>query len=98
MLGAGDGAVGVFDDLRDLAPVGSSIESHTEPTAMADVRRHVEPLGFLVDELGLHARRRRAPEPENAVAVVVAVEGQERLLGGDEPRGRAVTQPFGCFR
>ena len=93
--GPGDRAVGVFDDLRDLGPVGTAVEPHADPAAVPDVRGHVEPLGLLVDELGLHAGRRRAPQPENAVAVMVAVERHERLLAGDEPRGRAVTQSLG---
>ena len=51
MTRAGDGPVCVFDDLRDLRPVGTAIEAHADPAAVPDVRRHVEPIGLLVDEL-----------------------------------------------
>ena len=95
MTRARDRAVGVLDDLRDLGPVGAAIEPHAEPTAMPDVSRHVEPIGLLADELRLRTGRRRAPEPENAVAVMVVVERHERLLARDEPRRRAVTQSLG---
>ena len=44
-------AGGVAADGVDLGPVDAVVEPHTEPTAMADVGRHEEPLGLLVDDV-----------------------------------------------
>src|SRR5437870_1076489 len=65
---------------------------------MADVGGHVEALGLLVDELRLHPGRRRTPQSQNAVAVMIVVERHERQLGGDEPRGCTVAQSLGGLR
>src|SRR5580765_7304294 len=94
---SGDRAVCVLDDLPDLGPVGAAVEPHTDPTTMSDVRGHVEPLGLLLDELRLRAGRRRAPQAENAVTVMVVVERHEGFLSRDEPRGCTVTQSLGGF-
>ena len=77
------------------APVDLAVEPDPDPTAVADIRGHVEPVGFLVDELLLHAGRRRADEAEPLVVVMVVPRGGEGLLVADEPRRRAVAQPLG---
>ena len=70
-------------------------QPHPDPAAVADVGRAEEHVGLLVDHLLLHARRRRAPDAEDAVAVVIVDEHRDRLLVPHEPRRRAVTRPLG---
>src|SRR5438874_1653864 len=93
-LRGGDARVGIDEDLLDLSPVDPAVEPDTDPTAVPDVRGHVEPVWLLVDQLLLHARRSGADEAEPLVAVMVVPGGGKRLLVPDEPGRRAVAQPL----
>ena len=73
-------AVRVLDDARDFVPVGVSVEPDTDPAPTAHIRRHEEAVRFLIDHLGLHARRGRTPQRQPAVTVVIVEIHHERLL------------------
>src|SRR5215217_462980 len=88
------GDVGVLDRARDRVPVQAAIEPHADPAPMTDVRRDEVELRLRLDEPALEPVRRRAPEREAAVAVVVVEVHHERALAADEERGRAVAQPL----
>ena len=90
--------VGVGADLRHLVPVRVDIEAHAEPAPLADVGRPEEPLRLLLDQLGLDAGRRGAPDGQPAVLVVVVEEHDERLLAPNEEGRRAVARPLGDLR
>jgi len=65
---------------------------------VTDVRRHEELLRVGLDEQALIARRRRAPDREAPVAVVVVEHHQEAPLPAHEEGRRAVTQAFAGLR
>src|SRR5437588_10952359 len=64
---------------------------------MADVRRAEETFRLLAYEILLRAGRCRAPEAEDAVAVMIVDIHHDRLLAANEPRRRAVTQALSDF-
>jgi hypothetical protein len=94
----GDAAVRILGHLRDFVPIGRDVEPQPDPTTMAYVGRYEEPLGLLVDQLGLHAGRSDAPDRQAPVTVVIVVEHDEGLLAVDEEGRRAVARPLGDGR
>src|SRR5437762_3159140 len=83
----GDAAVGVGQDAGDFVPVDVDVEAHAEPAPVAHIGRPEEALGLLGDEFGLYAGRRRAPDAEDPVAVMVVDEHGDRLAIPHEPGG-----------
>ena len=65
---------------------------YAEPTAMADVGRPEEPVGFGLDHLGLDPFRGGAPDRQTAVVVVVIQEHHEAGLAVDEEGRSAVAE------
>jgi hypothetical protein len=63
-----------------ISSIRIPVQADSDPTPAADVRRHEEAVRFLIDHLGLHARRGRAPQRQPAVAVVIVEIHHERLL------------------
>src|SRR2546425_9264575 len=86
-----DGDVRLLDRAGDRVPVEPFVELHADPAAVADVRRDKVMLRVGLHETALHPGRRRAPQRETTVRMVVVHVGHERLLT-DEPRRRAVTR------
>src|SRR5581483_9780172 len=93
-----DGRERVLDDPRELVPVDAVVEPHAEPAAVADVGRPEEALGVRRDEQLLVPRRRRAPDAEDAVAVMVVEQHEEAALLADEEARRAVARPLARLR
>jgi hypothetical protein len=84
----------VLDDSLQLDPVETAIETEAQPAPMADVGRHEEPVGLGSDEHFLHPGRRRAPNREAIVAVVIRQDHQKGARAPDEEGRRAVTRPL----
>ena len=80
-----DLTVRLFADGAQFSAVEVNVEPHPEPAPVADVGRPEEPVGLLLDELGLHAGRGGAPDTDDAVAVMIVDEHHE----GDEPVGES---------
>src|SRR3954447_25238262 len=56
--------IGVADDLRDLVPVGVTVDADPAPAAVADVRRTEVAVRVGGEQFLLGTGRRRAPEGE----------------------------------
>src|SRR5260221_5826377 len=65
---------------------------------MPDIRRDEEPCGVGIDEQLLVAGRRRAPDREPTVAVMVVEQHEEAFLLANEERGRAVARTLARLR
>jgi hypothetical protein len=97
-LGRRDLGVGVLGNPRELVPVKTTVEPDAEPSPVPDVGRHEELLGIRLRQQLLHAVRRRAPDREAPVPVVVRQHHQEGPLLPDEERRRAVAEPLARLR
>ena len=92
-----DASIGVADDLIDLSPVGTTVDSYAQPAAMANVGRSKELLAVLGDHFLLRTRWCRTPEAEVVNSVMVVVDGNELLRPADEESGRSVASAFDDF-
>src|SRR5262249_1701801 len=66
-----DGRIRVLDRPCDLVPVEAAVQVHADPAAVTDVRRAEVVLGLALHQRLLHPGRRRAPDREPAVVVMV---------------------------
>src|SRR3989449_10371468 len=89
-----NGQIRVLDQPGDLAPAEIPVEAHAEPAQMADVGWDEVAVGLRCNQHPLDLRRRRAPDREPAVAVVVVVVCDEGPLAADEERRRPVARPL----
>jgi len=71
------------DQSGDLVPVRFAVETHADPSLVADVRGHEEPLGIGPDQHHLAAGRRLAPQRDAPVATLL--HGEDPLA---HPEGR----------
>src|SRR5205814_1518656 len=79
------------DDAGDLLPVEVAVEANPQPATVPDVGRSKEPFRVGLDHRLLGADRRRTPEGQLPVAVVVVPDLGE-LPPADEPGRRLVAQ------
>ena len=91
-LWGSDVRIGVLDDPGQLMPIQPAIEANAQPAAMPHVRWHEELLRIGIRQELLNAVRRRAPDREAPVAVMVREHHQEGSLATNEKGGRAVAQ------
>ena len=83
-------------DSVQIVPVQPRVEPHTDPSPVADVRGHEEPVRVLIDHVLLRPRQRRAPQVRELVRVVpVEPRVHEGRLTPDEEARGTVAQPLG---
>src|SRR3989449_9806036 len=79
-----NGQIRVLDQPGDLAPAEIPIEAHAEPAQMADVGWDEVAIGLRRNQHPLDLRRRRTPDRQPSIAVVVVMVRDEGPLAADE--------------
>src|SRR3989475_3911551 len=86
--------VRILDQPGDPAPAEIPVQAHAEPAQMADVGWDEVAIGLRRNQHPLDLRRRRAPDREAPVAVVVVMVRDEGPLAADEECRRPMAGPF----